>query len=190
MGVNGTINKRTDKEMSMGRNDGRVVIFLYNLYMLFLCPLLVFLAGLWSVEANVHKHGGSMVTAVLIVFIPEVIFGLSWGLNKTFGSQIFTILCSMVAGWLVHKLLYHYFVVRAYAPITYYTTNIMMVLGIIWTIVIEFNQALRDHLLLFPREKWLVPNSEDETENSYWSGFWKVLFWSALAFMIFVKFLR
>ena len=174
----------------MGRNDGKVVIFLYNLYTLFLCPLLVFLAGLWSVEVNVHKHGGSMVTAVLIVFIPEVILGLSWGLNKTFGSQIFTILCSMVAGWLVHKLLYHYFVVRAYAPITYYTTNIMMVLGIIWTIVIEFNQALRDHLLLFPREKWLVPNAEDETENSYWSGFWKVLFGSALAFMLFVKFLK
>ena len=79
--VNGTINSRTDKEISMGRNDGRVVIFLYNLYMLFLCPLLVFLAGLWSVEANVHKHGGSMVTAVLILLIPEVILALSWGLN-------------------------------------------------------------------------------------------------------------
>lgn len=113
----------------MGRNDGRVVIILYNLYMLFLCPLLVFLAGLWSVEANVHKHGGSMVTAVLIVFTPEVVFGLKWDLNKTFGGRLFTILCSMVTGWIVHKLLYHYFVVRAYAPITYYTTDILLLLG-------------------------------------------------------------
>lgn len=174
----------------MGRNDGKVIIFLYNLYMLFLCPLLIFLAGLWSVESDVHKHGGSMVTAVLIIFIPEVIFGLSWGLNKTFGGRIFTILCSMAAGWIVHKLLYHYFVERAYAPITYYTTNTMLVLGIIWTIVIEFSQALRDHLLLFPQEKWLVPNAEDDTENSYWHKLWLVLFWSALAFMLFVKFLR
>ena len=174
----------------MRRNDGRVIILLYNLYMLFLCPLLIFLAGLWSVESNVYKHGGSMVTAVLIIFIPEVIFGLKWDLHKTFGGRIFTILCSIAAGWIVHKLLHHYFVVRAYAPITYYATHILLVLGIIWTIVIEFNENLRDHLLLYPQEKWLVPNAESETENSYWSGCWQVLFWSALAFMLFVKFLR
>ena len=139
MEVNGTINKRTDKEISMGRNDGRVVIFLYNLYMLFFYPLAIFMA--------------------------------------------ITILSSMITGWILHKLFYHYFMIRTYAPITYYVENIMLVFGIIWTIVIEFNQNLREHLLLYPKEKRLVPNAEDETENRYWHGIWKVLFWSAVALM-------
>ena len=129
------------------------------------------------------RHGRGMPIAVLIVFLPEVIFGLSWGLNTTFGGRIFTILSSLAAGWMLHKLFHWYFMGETYAPITYYTENIMLVSGIIWTIVIEFNQALRDHLLLYPQDKWLVPNAEDDTENSYWHGLWLVLFWSAVAFM-------
>lgn len=41
----------------------------------------------------------------------------------------------------------------------------------IWTIVIEFNQTLREHILLFPRDQWLFPNFENKTENRYWRGF-------------------
>ena len=85
MEVNGTINKRTDKEISMGRNDGRVVIFLYNLFVLFFYPVLIFLGGFWSIEAKVHNGHTVGVVAVLLIFLPEIIFGLKWGLNNTFG---------------------------------------------------------------------------------------------------------
>lgn len=175
----------------MNRNTGKVIIFLYNLYMLFFFPLAIFMASFWSLESKSPKsygRGGGMPIAVLLIFLPEVIFGLSWGLNNTFGGRIFTILSSMVTGWILHKLFHYYFIVRAYAPITYYVENTMLVIGIIWTIVIEFNQALRDHLLLYPKDKWLVPNAEDDTEDSYWNWFWKLLFWSSVVLMFLVVF--
>lgn len=175
----------------MNRNDGKVIIFLYNLYTLFFYPLAIFMSSFWALESKSPKaygRGGGMPIAVLLIFLPEVIFGLSWGLNSTFGGRIFTILSSLATGWILHKLFYRSFMIRAYAPITYYTENIMLVSGIIWTIVIEFNQALRDHLLLYPQEKWLVPNAEDEAENRYWHRFWQVLFWSAIALMFLVIF--
>lgn len=172
----------------MSRNDGRIVIFLYNLYMLFFCPFAIFMASFWTIEAKSsfpfsYRHGRGTPFAVVIIFLPEIILGLSWGLNKTFGGRIFTILCSMAAGWILHKLFHWYFMVKTNTPITYYIENAMLVSGIIWTIVIEFNQALRDHLLLYPQDKWLTPNAEDDTENSYWHGVWLVLFWSAVGFM-------
>lgn len=175
----------------MRRNDGRVVIFLYNLYMLFFYPLTIFMASFWSMEierAFPFRHGRGMPIAALIIFLPEVIFGLKWGLNNTFGGRIFTILCSVVAGWILHILFRKYFMVDTYAPITYYVENALLVFGIIWTIVIEFNQPLRDHILLYPQDKWLVPNAENDTENSYWHRIWLVLFWSAVAIMFLIIF--
>ena len=168
----------------MGRNDGRVVIFLYNLYMLFFYPLAIFMACFWALErSNFSGRGSGMPIAVLLIFLPEVILGMSCNLNTTLGGRIFTILSSVITGWILNKLFYYYFMIRTSAPITYYVENIMLVFGIIWTIVIEFNQNLREHLLLYPKEKRLVPNAEDETENSYWHGIWKVLFWSAVTLM-------
>lgn len=172
----------------MNRNDGRVIIFLYNLFTLFFYPLLIFLGGFWSIEAKVHNGHTVGVVAVLLIFLPEIIFGLKWGLNSTFGGRIFTILCSIGAGLILHLILHQYYMVRVSAPITYYTTHVLLVLGIIWTIVIEFNENLRDHILLFPQEQWLVPNAEDETEKSYWHGFFRVLFIASLVFLIFIKF--
>lgn len=159
--------------------------------MLFFFPLAIFLASFWSLESkspNSYGRGGGMPIAVIIIFFPEIIFGLRWGLNNTVEGRIFTILSSLATGWILNKLFYQYFIISAYAPITYYTENIMLVSGIIWTIVIEFNQALRDHLLLYPQNQCLGPNAEDETENSYWHGFWQVLFWPAVVLMFLVKF--
>lgn len=175
----------------MNRNNSKRIIFLYNLYTLFFYPLAIFMASFWSLESrspNSYGRGGGMPIAVLLIFLPEVIFGLSWNLNGTLGGRIFTILSSMVTGWILYKLFHRSFMVRTYAPITYYTENIMLVTGIIWTAVIEFNQNLREHLLLYPQAKWLVPNAEDETENSYWHGVWQALFWTAVALMFLVIF--
>lgn len=163
--------------MKMNRNDSKIIIFLYNLYMLFFYPVAIFMVHVWSWErSNFAGRNSGMPIAVLIIFLPEVILGMSCNLNITFGGRIFTILSSVVTGWMLNKLFWYYFMTRTYAPITYYVENVMLVFGIIWTIVIEFNQNLREHLLLYPKEKMLVPNAEDETENRYWHGIWKVLF--------------
>ena len=173
----------------MGRNSGKLIIFIYNLYTLFFYPLAIFMSNFWAWEienAFPFRRGRGMPIAVLIIFLPEVIFGLEWGLNNTFGGRIFTILCSIADGWILYKLFHWYFMVETYAPIPYYTEIIMLVSGIIWTIIIEYSPTLRDHLLLYPRDKWLVPNAEDETENSYWDWLFKILFFSAVG-LIFLR---
>lgn len=162
----------------MNQDRGRAVIFLYNLYALFLGPLTVFMCDFWTLECrdpNSYGRGGGMPGAVILVFLPELVLGLSWGLSNSFGEKLFTILGSVVVGWLLNRLFHLFFMIRTYAPITYYVMNAIIVSGIIWTIVIEFNQNLREHLLLYSRDKVLVPNAEDEAENQCWHGIWKAL---------------
>ncbi len=175
----------------MNRNNEKTIIFIYNLYTLFFYPLAIFLTGYWSWESqspNSYGRIGVLPIAVLLIFGPEIIFGLKWDLNYALGGRIFTILCSMTTGWILHKLFYWYYMSKTYAPITYYTQNLMLVSGIIWTAIIEFNQTLRKHILLFPQNKWLVPNSLDEAEDRFWNRSWMVVFGTSLAFMLLVTF--
>ena len=168
----------------MSRNNGKVIIFLYNLYTLFFFPLAIFMSNFWAWEIKhsfPFRRGRGMPIAVLIIFIPEVILGLECGLNNTMGGRIFTILCSIADGWMLYKLFHWYLMVETHAPITYYTILIMIMSGIIWTVGIEYSPTLRDHLLLYPKEQWLVPNAEDEPENSYWHWFFKILLFSMIA---------
>lgn len=168
----------------MDKSDGKVIIFLYNLYMLFFYPMATFMTHIWSLErTNFSGRGSGMPIAILLIFLPEILLSMGCNLNTTLGGRIFTILSSVVTGWILHKLFHHYFMIKTYAPITYYVENIMLVSGIIWTIVIEFNQNLREHLLLYPKEQRLVPNAENETKNWYWHMIWKVLFGTAVALM-------
>ncbi|MCM1112647.1 MAG: hypothetical protein NC399_05275 [Muribaculum sp.] len=155
----------------MNRNAGKEIIFFYNLYILFFYPVSIFMIHGWSLErTNFSGRGSGMPIVVLLIFLPEILLSMGCHLNTTLGGRIFTILSSMVTGWILNKLFHHYFMIKTFAPITYYAENIMLVSGIIWTIVIEFNQNLRNHLLLYPKEQRLVPNAEDETENRYWHG--------------------
>lgn len=168
----------------MSRNNGKIIIFLYNLYTLFFFPLAIFMPDLWAWEIEnsfPFRRGRGMPIAVLIIFLPEVFLGLECGLNSTMGGRIFTILCSIADGWILYKLFHWYLIVETYAPVTYYMELIMIISGIIWTVVIEYNQALRDHLLLYTKDQWLIPNAEDEPENSYWHWIFKILFYSAIA---------
>ncbi len=175
----------------MNQNDGKTIIFIYNLYLLFFDPLAIFMASFWSLESkspNSYGRGGGMPIAVFIIFLPEIVFGLKWNLNCTFGGKIFTILSSIVIGWILNRLFYSYFMVHTSAPITYYTENVLLASGVIWTAIIEFNQNLRNHLLLYPPNESLDPHSEDETENSYWRGFSYMLFCVVLVILLLVVF--
>ena len=174
----------------MGRNDGRVVIFLYNLFMLLLFTLMICLVGVWALEGNVHgRHIRALTISVYIIFFPEVILGLKWGLHDTFGNRIFIILCTLADGLILHRLFNYLYVASSTAPITNIIMHILMVFGIIWTIVIEFNENLRDHILLFPQAQWLIPNGEDDTENRYWHVILIVLTVLSLGFAIYARFI-
>ena len=163
----------------MNENKDKVIIFLWNLYVLFFYPLSILLASFWSIEISGQypfRRGRGMPIAVLIIFVPEVIFGLKWNLN---GSRMFTIICSIVDGLILHKLFQYYFVTLTDAPITYCILNIMIVLSLVWIIIIEFNQSLREHIIQYPQDEWLVPHAESG-QDEYWHFFWKVLFFTAV----------
>lgn len=175
----------------MNQNDGKAIIFLYNLYMLFVFPLAIFMCCFWVFESkspNCYEYGVVTPIEAIFIFLPELVFGLKWDLNGNFGGRIFTILGSVVVGWILNKQFYSYFMVQTDAPITYYTEKTILVTGIIWTVIIEFDQNLRNHLLLYPPEEFMAPRSEDETENSYWNGYSRMLFWAMFVLLLLVIF--
>lgn len=172
----------------MRENDGKVVIFLYNLSMLLLCTLVICLVGVWVLEGNVQsKHIKALTISVYIIFVPEVILGLKWGLHDTFGNRIFILLCTLGDALVLHRLFNHLYVTRSTAPITNMVMHILMVFGIIWIVVIEFNENLRDHILLFPQAQWLIPNGEDETENRCWHGIFIGMLVIAFVFVVKIR---
>ncbi len=112
---------------------------------------------------------------VMLIFVPEMTLRLKWNLDKTFGSRIFTILCSMAVGIGIHKLLHYCYVVDKHSPKTYCAANVILAMGFIWTVVMEFHRTLCEYIREFPAQQWLIPNSEDETENRCWHGLWLLL---------------
>ena len=177
----------------MRKRDGSLTIFLYNLYMVIFIPSVIFLWCFWYLETNGlesftgHRGRGIPTTALLILF-PEILLGLEWDKNSTSGERIFTILCSLITGFAINRSFHWKFMVKTYAPITYRAGNILLILGIIWTIVIEFNQTLRDHILSFPQKQWVIPNSDDTTHNVYWHILWHLFLWSSVAFWLLIDF--
>ncbi len=176
--------------INMRENDGKVIIFLYNLFLLLLCTVAICLVGVWVLEGNVRsRHIRALTISVYTIFLPEVILGLKLELNDTFAGRIFTILCTMADGLILHKLFNYLYITTSTAPITNIIMHILMVFGIIWTVVIEFNGNLRDHILLFPQAQWLIPNGEDEMENRYWHGIFIGLALISLVFAVKARFI-
>ncbi len=159
------------------KKSDKAVILLYNVFALFFLPSLLFWSGFWSVEAGVKhwRYGGGAVMSVIFIFVPEMAIRIKWDLDKTFDTRIFTVLCSIVVGIGIHKLLHYCYVVDAHSPKTYCATNVILAMGFIWTVVMEFHQTLCEYIREFPTQQWLLPNSEDETANRCWHGVWLLL---------------
>ena len=180
----------------MEKKDGSFTIFLYNLYMLIYIPSVIYMWCFWYLETNgleyftghLSRHGrGTPILALLIIF-PEMIIGQEWDMSSTSGGRIFTILCSMITGFALNRSFHRAFMVKTNAPITYGAGNILLLLGIIWTIVIEYNQTLRDHILSVPQKRCAMPNSDDAAKNICWHVFWHLFLWSAVAFWLLIDF--
>ena len=171
----------------MDDNEGKFIIFLWNLYVLFFYPLAIFSSTLWSIEISgnypsVINRGVPIV--VLASFFPEMVVGLKWNLN----SKMFIIISSIVDGLILNRFLHYYLMGLTYAPNTYWILNSMLVLGLVWGIVIEYSQPLKEHILKYPESQWLFPHTEDEEQNEIWQFIWKILFYVSLGCMIMDKF--
>lgn len=97
------------------------------------------------------------------MFLPVIIFGLKWGLNKWF-----VILCSIGVYGLFYKIGHYFFLVRTEAWITYIGCMLLMSGALVWSVVMEVHEGLQEHILKFPQDQWLVPCSEDKAENKKW----------------------
>lgn len=149
----------------MNDSNKNVLIIAYNLFCTILIPAVIILTGIWSLETEsdfAHGRLGGLPIGTLIVFVPEIIFGLKWKIRK-----VFTILCCIVWSGFLFKMAHYFFVVVTNAPITYYGTVCIMLFALMWCIVMDLNLGLREHLWEFPQEQWLVPCSNNSKYNSF-----------------------
>ena len=159
----------------MKNEKDSTIIVLYNLHSLISMSLVMFLLGFWTLETNKNEltygRSGTMPMAVLIVFLPEVVLSLKCNLRL----KAVNILCSVGVACVLYNLFHHYFMVRTNAPITFYLTIAIMAADLLWIVVMEFNQKLREHILMFPQTQWLVPCSTDPETQRLWKNLWLIL---------------
>lgn len=172
----------------MDSESGKVIIFLYNLYTLILIPALFVLDGFWRLEAKISKASitnGPIL--VFLIFLPEIVMSLELKLQLQYRNRIVPTMLSIADAFILIKLFRYLFLVKTHAPITYDCCMGLMLLGLVWSFLMEWNEALRDHLLKYPQGQWFVPNDEDETANHIWHGLWAWLFTPASIFMIYIS---
>lgn len=159
----------------MDDNKDSPIIVLYNLHSLVTMAAVMFLMGFWTLETHKSEYtygrGSGLSFAVLIVYIPEVILGLKCNLRL----KSVNILCSLGVAYILYKLFYHNFMVKTNAPVTFYSTMAVMAADLFWIVVIEFSQKLREHILQFPQNQWLLPCSTDQETNHTWHILWGIL---------------
>lgn len=168
-------------------NDGAesIVIILYNLFCTILIPTVVVLTGIWPIETEsdfAYGRMGGLPIGALIVFVPEVVFGLKCRMNR-----IFTIVCSGVWFGFLAKMANYFFTVVTAAPITYYSTIGVMLLGLIWSVIIEWNPELKEHILDFPQDQWLVPCSKNSKYIGVFRFIWLMAVISGTIFTLSIK---
>lgn len=168
----------------MNNNDS-LLVKLYNLYTTILIPAVIILAGVWSLETGsnfTYSRAGGLPIGALTIFIPEVIFGLKWKMTRAF-----TITCSIILLILLCKAAHYFFMSKTDAPITYYSILFIILTGTVWSLIIEFFQDLREHILIFPQEQWLVPRSTDYYRNKIYGSIWITATLLGTAFTLTVK---
>ena len=166
----------------MEKRRKAIVIFLYNIFALFLAPALLYLSRYSTVEANYQSlrvRTFPFIIALSLIMIPEVRCRLRWRLDRTISSRIFILICSLAIGRVLYMIVHYYFVTRFQAPKSYYASCFIIVVELIWVVVLEFYLPLSDHLLKFgsrfPEISWLMPNADDETVNKIWHAFYVFL---------------
>ena len=78
--------------MKMRHCGSRNIILIWNIYLTILIPFVVLLSGIWHLESGVRNgKAAGLPIAVILAFLPLVLFGLKWKMDSTFYN--YCILC-------------------------------------------------------------------------------------------------
>ena len=166
----------------MKREYGDFWIKLYNLYTVFMMPAVFFIGGIWILETKGGGPAPILPLGALGIFIPVVIFGLKWEL-----SPKFTIACSIVWFFPLWGAAHYFCTVATNTPITYGGVMFILLTGTLWSVIIELNEDLRKHLLMFPQDQWLSPCISDGLFFQYCRLIGLTLFYVSIVFFLAVR---
>lgn len=159
----------------MEKNKRNCVIILYNLYSSIFVPSTLLISGIWSFEIEKQfepEKINLVILAAIVIYLPEKLLGLKMNCNKCF-----TIMCSIVWFYLLLKFEHYFILIKTDSFVTYYCVMILLLTGLIWSIVIEFNQDLRKHILMFPEVEWfVVPCSKNYIEKRIYNAIVTICF--------------
>ena len=140
-------------------NRIRNIILIWNIYLTILIPFVVLLSGIWHLESGVrHGKAAGLPIAVILAFLPLVLFGLKW------------------------KMEYYFFYDKTNSPIVYYSSVIVNITALLWSIIVKEYKPLEEHILKYRQDQWLVPCSENYKENKVLRSIWLVCFIGTVVF--------
>lgn len=159
-------------------NRIRNIILIWNIYLTVLIPFVVLLSGIWHLESGVrHGKAAGLPIAVILAFLPLVLFGLKWKMDSTF-----TIIVSCVWFIFMWKMEYYFFYDKTNSPIVYYSSVIVNITALLWSIIVKEYKPLEEHILKYRQDQWLVPCSENYKENKVLRSIWLVCFIGTVVF--------
>lgn len=145
--------------MKMRHCGSRNIILIWNIYLTVLIPFVVLLSGIWHLESGVrHGKAAGLPIAVILAFLPLVLFGLKW------------------------KMAYYFFYDKTNSPIVYYSSVVVNITALMWSIIVKEYKPLEEHILKYRQDQWLVPCSENYKENKVLRSIWLVCFIGTVVF--------
>lgn len=148
----------------------KIVILFWNIYLTMFVPFAFSLITVWHLESDsdfTHGRTSALPAGIIIVFVPLVVFGLKWGMDRTF---TIVVCCAWFA--FIWKMIYYFFVCITYAPVVYYCTLMINITALIWSIAIKVYSPLQKYILQYPQEQWLLPHSENNSLNRILRTIW------------------
>ena len=111
-------------------NRIRNIILIWNIYLTILIPFVVLLSGIWHLESGVrHGKAAGLPIAVILAFLPLVLFGLKW------------------------KMAYYFFYDKTNSPIVYYSSVIVNITALMWSIIVKEYKPLEEHILKYRQDQ-------------------------------------
>lgn len=95
-----------------------------------------------------HGKAAGLPIAVILAFLPLVLFGLKW------------------------KMAYYFFYDKTNSPIVYYSSVVVNITALMWSIIVKEYKPLEEHILKYRQDQWLVPCSENYKENKVLRSIW------------------
>lgn len=80
------------------------------------------------------------------------------------------------------KMAYYFFYDKTNSPIVYYSSVVVNITALMWSIIVKEYKPLEEHILKYRQDQWLVPCSENYKENKVLRSIWLVCFIGTVVF--------